>query len=72
VRFYRHPLSTWGTTSDEMVTRDLMVHGWALARFDRPLPGWYDTHAARSSDWSAPTFAQGVASRQWASCRQSA
>lgn len=25
MRFYRHPLSTWGTTSDEMVTRDLMV-----------------------------------------------
>ncbi len=25
VRFYRHPLSTWGTTSDEMVERNLIV-----------------------------------------------
>ncbi|HWG08698.1 MAG TPA: hypothetical protein VN672_06790 [Solirubrobacteraceae bacterium] len=25
VRFYRHPLSTWGTTSEEMVSRNLMV-----------------------------------------------
>jgi FkbM family methyltransferase len=32
------------------------LHGWALRRLDRPLPGWYDTHAARSSDWSSPTF----------------
>jgi len=35
------------------------LHGWALARFDRPLPGWYDTHAARSDDLSSPTFAPG-------------
>lgn len=33
------------------------LHGWALRRFKRPLPGWYDTHAARSDDQSAPTFA---------------
>ena len=33
------------------------LHGWALRRFKRPLPGWYDTHAARSDNQSAPTFA---------------
>ena len=32
------------------------LHGWALRRFKRPLPGWYDTHAARSGDQGAPTF----------------
>ncbi len=32
------------------------LHGWALRRFERPLPGWYDTHAARSHDWGPPTF----------------
>ncbi|HEX8714517.1 MAG TPA: FkbM family methyltransferase [Solirubrobacteraceae bacterium] len=32
------------------------LHGIALRRLKRPLPGWYDTHAARSSDWSPPTF----------------
>jgi FkbM family methyltransferase len=36
------------------------LHGWALRRLQRPLPGWYDTHAARSGDWSAPTFAEGA------------
>jgi FkbM family methyltransferase len=33
------------------------LHGWALRRFKRPLPGWYDTHASRSDDQGAPTFA---------------
>ena len=32
----------------------------ALRRFKRPLPGWYDTHAARSGQWSAPTFTEGA------------
>jgi FkbM family methyltransferase len=36
------------------------LHGWALRRVQRPLPGWYDTHAARSEDWNAPTFAEGA------------
>jgi FkbM family methyltransferase len=36
------------------------LHGWALRRFKRPLPGWYDTHAARSGQWSAPTFTEGA------------
>jgi FkbM family methyltransferase len=36
------------------------LHGWALRHTDWPLPGWYDTHAARSSDRSAPTFAEGA------------
>jgi hypothetical protein len=36
------------------------LHGWALRRFKRPLPGWYDTHAARSEHWSAPTFTEGA------------
>lgn len=35
------------------------LHGWALKRLKRPLPGWYDTHAARSGDFRAPTFAGG-------------
>jgi FkbM family methyltransferase len=33
------------------------LHGIALRRLKRPLPGWYDTHAARSSDMQTPTFA---------------
>jgi FkbM family methyltransferase len=36
------------------------LHGWALRRLQRPLPGWYDTHAARSEHWGAPTFTGGA------------
>lgn len=36
------------------------LHGIALRRLKRPLPGWYDTHAARSDDMGAPTFADGA------------
>jgi FkbM family methyltransferase len=32
------------------------LHGIALRRLARPLPGWYDTHAARSREMDAPTF----------------
>ncbi|MCW3030537.1 MAG: FkbM family methyltransferase [Solirubrobacterales bacterium] len=34
------------------------LHGIALRRLKRPLPGWYDTHAARSGEMSAPTFVE--------------
>ena len=33
-----------------------LAHGIALRRLERPLPGWYDTHAARSGEMTAPTF----------------
>ncbi|HTZ88254.1 MAG TPA: FkbM family methyltransferase [Solirubrobacteraceae bacterium] len=35
------------------------LHGIALRRLKRPLPGWYDTHAARGDEMTAPTFAEG-------------
>lgn len=35
------------------------LHGIALRRLRRPLPGWYDTHAARGEDMGTPTFASG-------------
>lgn len=38
------------------------LHGIALRRLKRPLPGWYDTHAARSGGMAAPTFAQSTPS----------
>lgn len=37
------------------------LHGIALRRLKRPLPGWYDTHAARSGEMGAPTFSPPVA-----------
>jgi FkbM family methyltransferase len=33
-----------------------VLHRRVLMRFVRP-PAWFDTHAARSGDWSPPTFA---------------
>lgn len=35
------------------------LHGFALRRLKRPLPGWYDTHAARGAEMGPPTFAGG-------------
>jgi FkbM family methyltransferase len=32
------------------------LHGAAVRHLGRPVPGWFDTHAARSTDLSAPTF----------------
>ncbi len=37
------------------------LHGIALRRLARPLPGWYDTHAARSDQMNAPTFTRPAA-----------